>query len=78
MAEHEERVDLHRAQEAAREVERAAARLSEFAQRLSVVLTPAEMVEYDTLIAREGAAISTRVQAFGRLGLGAASLEDES
>lgn len=77
MAEHEERVDLHRAQEAARAAERAAAQMAEFAQRLSVVLTPAEMVEYDTLIAREAAAISTRVEAFARLGLGAASLEDE-
>jgi hypothetical protein len=33
------------------------------------------MIEYDTLVAREAAALSIRVEAFGRLGLGAGSIE---
>jgi hypothetical protein len=42
---------------------------------MSAVVDPAEMVEYDTLIAREAAALSSRVEAFARLGLGAPSLD---
>ena len=75
MAQREERVDLHRAREAAKECERAAAQLVEFAERLSVVIEPADMLEYDELLARETAALSQRVEAFGRLGLGAGSID---
>jgi hypothetical protein len=47
----------------------------EFAQRMSAVVGPAEVAEYDNLVAREAAAVSRRVEAFERLGLGVASLE---
>ena len=69
--------DLHRARRAAKECERVAAQLSEFAERLSVVVEPADLVEYDVLIGREAAALSDRVVAFQRLGLGATSIDDE-
>ena len=69
--------DLHRAQRAAKECARVAAQLSEFAERLTVVVEPADMAEYDVLIGREAAALSDRVEAFQRLGLGAASIDDE-
>ena len=67
--------DLQRARAAALATKRAAAQLAEFADRVSGVVGPAEMAEYDTLIAREAAALSDRVEAFGRLGFGAASLD---
>ena len=67
--------DLQRARAAARATERAAVQLAEFADRVSAVVGPAEMAEYDALIAREAAALSDRVEAFGRLGFGAPSLD---
>lgn len=67
--------DLRRAREAARETERAARQFVEFADRLSDDVGPADMVEFDTLIAREAAAISERVDAFGQLGLSVGSLD---
>jgi hypothetical protein len=42
---------------------------------MSPVITPEELLEFDQLIAREATAISRRVDAFGRLGLGVGSLE---
>jgi hypothetical protein len=70
-----EEADLRQARATAQECEIAAAQLVEFAEHMSAVITPAEMVEFDTLIAREAAALSRRVDAFGRLGLGVGSLE---
>lgn len=67
--------DLQRARAAAQECESVAGQLADFANRLSPVITPAEMVEFDTLVAREATAVSRRVEAFGRLGLGVGSLE---
>jgi hypothetical protein len=74
----DEHRQLRRAREAARACERAAAQLAQFADRLSPVLGPAEMAEYDTLVAREAAAISERVEAFVALGLAVTSLDDEA
>ncbi len=73
----DEHAQLRRAREAAAECQRAAAAFQEFAERLSAVVGPAEMVEYDTLVAREAAALSERVDAFAALGLGVPSLEGE-
>lgn len=70
-----EEADLQRARAAAQECAYAAGQLAEFADRMSAVITPAEMVEYDTLVAREATALSRRVEAFARLGLGVGSLE---
>jgi hypothetical protein len=67
--------DLRRAREAARLCEAASADIVSFADRLSAEITPADIAEYDTLIAREAAALSRRVEAFGRLGLGAGSID---
>jgi hypothetical protein len=67
--------DLRRARAAARECEVAAAELASLADRLSTEVTPAEMVEFDTLVAREAAARAHRVEAFSQLGLGVASLD---
>ena len=67
--------ELQRAQVAARAEQNASAQLVEFAERLGVEIGPAEQLEYDTLIAREAAAMSDRVEAFGRLGFGAPSLD---
>ena len=72
----DEHADLRRAREAAREVKRAAAQLEQFADRIGADLGPAEMAEYDALVARETSALSERVEAFQRLGLGVPSLED--
>ncbi len=69
--------DLSRAQAAARECERAARQFVEFADRLTGDIGPAEMVEFDNLVARESAALSERVEAFTRIGLGTPSLEGE-
>jgi hypothetical protein len=74
----DEHRQLHRAREAAQACERAAAQLAQFADRLSPVVGPAQMAEYDTLVAREAAAISERVEAFAALGLAVASLDDEA
>ncbi len=71
----DEHADLNRARAAARAVERAAAQLAEFAERMGAVTGPAELIEYDNLIAREGLAQSERVDAFGRLGFGAPSID---
>lgn len=70
-----EEADLARARAAARECESAARQLAEFTEGLSGVITPAQMVEFDTLVAREAAALSQRVEAFARLGLGVGSLD---
>ena len=70
-----EEADLKRARAAAKECERAAAQLATFAERMSAVTTPAELAEFDELVARETTALSRRVEAFGRLGLGVGSLE---
>jgi hypothetical protein len=67
--------ELQRAQVAARTEQSASAQLVEFAERLGPEIGPAEQLEYDTLIAREAAAMSDRVEAFGRLGFGAPSLD---
>lgn len=66
---------MRRAQAAARECESAAADLVAFADRMSAEITTADIAEYDTLVAREAAALSRRVEAFGRLGLGAGSID---
>jgi hypothetical protein len=71
----QEQADLEEARAAARECENAAGQIADFAARLSPVISPADMVEFDTLIAREAAALSRRVDAFGRLGVGVGSLE---
>jgi len=70
-----EEADLKRARAAAKECEIAASELADFAGRLSAVTTPAELAEYDQLVGREAIALSRRVDAFGRLGLGVGSLE---
>ena len=70
-----EEADLARARAAAHECEYAAGQIAEFAERMTGVITPAQIVEFDTLVAREAAALSRRVEAFGRLGLGVGSLE---
>lgn len=66
---------LQQAQVAARTEQRASAQLVEFAERLDAEIGPAEQLEYDTLIAREATAISDRVEAFGRLGFSAPSID---
>jgi hypothetical protein len=68
---------LVQAREAAAACERASAAFAEFAQRLSAVVGPHEMAEYDALVARDAAARSDRVDAFHALGLGAISIEGE-
>jgi hypothetical protein len=73
----DEHRQLQRARKAARACRRAAEQLVEFADRLSWVIGPAEMAEYDTLVAREAAALSERVETFAALGLVVASLDDE-
>jgi hypothetical protein len=70
-----ENSELRRAREAAKEVERAARQLVEFASRLTEDFGPADMAEFDNLIAREAAAISERVDAFETLGLTVGSLD---
>ena len=71
----DEHVLLERARNAAKHLHSATGQLVEFAERLSAVIGPAEMAEFDVLIAREAAALSERVDAFGALGLGAGSLD---
>jgi hypothetical protein len=73
----DEHAQLLRARAAAAACERAAAAFDEFAQRLSPVVGPAELAEYDMLVARETAALSERVDAFRALGLGVRSIEGE-
>jgi hypothetical protein len=70
-----EEADLKRARATAKECETAATELADFADRLSTVTTPAELAEFDHLVGREAIALSRRVEAFGRLGLGVGSLE---
>jgi hypothetical protein len=71
----DEHADLRRARAAARECERASGQVADFADRMSAVVEPAELVEFDALIAREAAALSDRVEAFARLGFGIGSLD---
>jgi hypothetical protein len=73
-----EPTDLQRARDAAQGVEHAARQLVEFTNRLNDEIGPADMVEYDTLIGREAAALSERVDAFAALGLAVASIDDEA
>lgn len=68
---------LAQARATAAACERASAAFAEFAERLSAVVGPHEMAEYDTLVARDAAARSDRVDAFRALGLGAISIEGE-
>jgi hypothetical protein len=67
--------DLAAAVHAARAVRSAAEQVLVFAERLTPDVGPAEMAEYDILIAREATALSERVEAFGTLGLGAGSID---
>ncbi|WP_027343700.1 hypothetical protein [Hamadaea tsunoensis] len=67
--------DLNHARQAARECHRVAEQLVEYADRLSNVIGPAEIAEYANLLTRDAAALSARVEAFDRLGLGIASIE---
>lgn len=71
----DEIIALDRARAAAKQVERAAAQLSQFADRLGAAVEPADIAEYGALIAREAAAISERVAAFQALGLRASSID---
>jgi hypothetical protein len=73
----DEHQQLQRAREAAHACKRAAEHLVQFADRLTAVVGPAEMAEYDTLVAREAAAHSERVEAFAALGLAVPSLDGE-
>jgi hypothetical protein len=67
--------DLARARGAVQAEVRAVAQLAEFADRLSLVVDPGELAEYDTLVAREAAVRGTRQDAFARLGLPVPSVE---
>jgi hypothetical protein len=67
---------LERARAAAKHHHQVAGQVLAFAERLSAVVGPAELLEYDQLIAREAATLSERVDAFARLGLGAGSIDD--
>ena len=71
----DQHVLLERARNAAKHLHQVTEQLVEFAERLSADIGPAEMAEFDVLIAREAAALSERVDAFGALGLGAGSLD---
>ena len=71
----DEHVLLERARNAAKHLHQATGQLVSFAERMSAVIGPAEMAEFDVLIAREAAALSERVEAFGALGLGAGSID---
>jgi hypothetical protein len=71
----DEHTDLERARAAARECARVAEQIADFADRVSAVVEPADLVEFDTLVARETLALSQRVDAFGRLGFGVGSLD---
>jgi hypothetical protein len=71
----DEHSDLERVRAAAHECARAAAQIADFADRMSAVIEPAQLAEFDTLVARETLALSQRVDAFGRLGFGVGSLD---
>jgi hypothetical protein len=66
---------LQAARRAARAGEMAAAQLVEFAQRMSVVAEPAELAEYDMLLAREESVREARNDAFAELGFQVPSVE---
>lgn len=66
---------LQAARRAARAGEMAAAQLVEFAERMSVAADPAELAEYDMLIAREESVRTTRSEAFAELGFSVPSVE---
>jgi len=72
---HTDEADLHRARAAAKECEQVAGQLADFADRLSAAVTPADLLEFDELVAREATAMSRRVEAFQRLGLSVGSLD---
>jgi hypothetical protein len=67
--------DLAAARSAARASANAATLLADFADRLSPVTDPAELAEYDNLVAREAATRSVRQDAFARLGFPVPSVE---
>ncbi len=67
--------DLAFARTAARAEVQAATALADFADRMSPVVEPAELVEYDNLVAREAAVRATRQDAFARLGFPGPSVE---
>ena len=67
--------DLARARTAVQAEVRAVAQLAEFADRLSPVVDPAELAEYDNLVARDAAARVNRQNAFAQLGLPVPSVE---
>jgi hypothetical protein len=66
---------LQAARRAARAGEMAAAQLVEFAERMSVAANPAELAEYDMLIAREESVRAARSDAFAELGFSVPSVE---
>jgi hypothetical protein len=66
--------DLYRARQAAQACRHSAAQIEDFAERISAVIGPTELAEYANLLARDAAAMSERVEAFARLGLGIPSL----
>jgi hypothetical protein len=74
----DEHQQLQQAREAARGCKRVAEQLVSFAERLTEAVGPAEMAEYDVLVAREAAALSERVEAFAALGLRVPSLDGET
>jgi hypothetical protein len=67
--------DLYQARQAAQECRRSAGHIEDFAERISAVIGPTELAEYANLLARDAAAMSERVEAFARLGLGIPSLD---
>ena len=66
---------LHAARRLARATQQAAIQLVEFAERVSPVVEPAQMVEYDTLLTREESVRAERNDAFAELGFAVPSAE---
>lgn len=69
----DEHVVLEHARAAAASCRQAAAAFEDFTNRLDVAVGPAEMAEYDALIAREAIARTQRVEAFRGLGFAVVS-----
>jgi hypothetical protein len=69
----DEHVVLEHARAAAASCKRAAAAFEDFTNRLDAVVGPAEMAEYDALIAREAIARTQRTEALRGLGFSVAS-----
>jgi hydroxymethylpyrimidine/phosphomethylpyrimidine kinase len=66
---------LQRARHAARAYATAVAHMVEFIERSSAVLDPAQLAEYEALLAREESTRALRQDAFHELGLVAPSIE---